>query len=86
MAPENSATDQYVLGQIDAKVSSLLEGHRTQREDFRRISAELHGRIDGHDARITKVEHSYWKVAGLVAAIPTATAVLGLVLAYMQGG
>lgn len=77
--------DQYILGQINANVASLLEGHRTQREDFRRIAGELHKRLDGHDARITRVEHGHWKVAGIVAALPTAAALAALIKSYLGG-
>lgn len=83
MAPDaTSASDQYFLGQIDAKVSHLLTAHKEQRDDFRRIAEDLHKRIDGHDVRITKVEHSFWKVAGIVSIIPVVLTVIAMVLSY----
>ena len=62
--PDNTTgTDPYVLGQIDAKVSHLLESSRTQRDDFRRMAEDIHKRLDGYDVRISKVEHSSWRIA-----------------------
>lgn len=82
----NPAPDPYVLGQINANVAHLLESSRTQRDDFRRIAEDINKRIDGHDVRITKVEHSYWKIAGIVSIIPVVLTGLGMFLTQFTGG
>lgn len=87
MAPDNtSGTDPYVLGQIDAKVSHLLEAGRTHRDELRRITEDMNKRIDRHDVRITKVEHSAWKITGIATALPVALTTVGLALKYIIGG
>ena len=67
MAETPAPGTDYMLGQIDAKVTMLLAN-----------ISRIDERMEKHDNRITKVERSQWKLAGMAAVIPTVLAILGI--------
>lgn len=77
-----------LLGEINAKVETLLNAHQQHRAETRKDLRELHDRIDLHEKRVATVEKSHWKIAGIAAAVPVLLSIIGLVIALinMQGG
>lgn len=75
----------FLLGEIHAKVSTLVEAHRAHREDIKELSADVNERIDKHDERITKVERSQWKLAGIASIIPMVIAAVALFVNITKG-
>jgi hypothetical protein len=79
-----TSTPNYLLGQIDAKITHLLSAFAVQKEDINAANAVLHDRIDTEAQRITRLERSHWKTAGIVSLVPIVFSLGGLVLAYVQ--
>ena len=71
-------TSQFFMGQIDAKVSQLLDARHRDKEDLKSELRNIHSRIDRNDARITVLERGSWRVAGVVAAVASIPAVVVL--------
>jgi len=70
--------NKFLLGQILSEVTSLrrdyervagLEPRVNKLEQIVATQAEHSEQIDAIDARVTKLEQSWWKTAGFIAAL-----------------
>lgn len=88
-------TPNYLLGQIDAKMSHMLSAFSVQKEDIKLAHDVIHTRIDvetkrlnaKHDlqaAKLERLERAHWKTAGILSLIPITFTIAGLVIAYLN--
>ncbi|SEN67692.1 hypothetical protein SAMN05216227_102038 [Pseudorhodobacter antarcticus] len=84
MTDNPTDSSAYLLGQIDAKVSHLLTAHSVQKADMEKAHDGIHDRLNAHGERLTHIERTAWKTAGIISLIPIGLTLVGLLFAYLK--
>lgn len=74
----------FMLGEINANVRNLLDLHDRHKQDTTNQFTSVHSRLNGHNDRIARVEHAYWKVIGIASVIPFVLTGIGIALSYLK--